>query len=197
VPSYRVTLDVPRELILFVSALLAARRRSIGTRKRPVSWAAAVRRCSGWPGSATRRTSAARRGVRPVPGHRLPLPRRGHRRAGGAGPGTAGGIGACRGRGNAVRDPRRQDHRRRPLPTRKPSAARARSSTCWYSGKKRDFGGNVQALFHPNGRPMWVSEVLPGNVNDLSAARKMVLSVIGEFRRKYRNWTSTREPGTN
>jgi hypothetical protein len=51
----------------------------------------------------------------------------------------------------------------------------------WYSGKKKDFGGNVQALFYPDGRPMWVSEVLPGNVNDLSAAREMVLSVIGEF----------------
>ena len=29
--SYAVTLDVPRELILFVSGLLAARRRQIGT----------------------------------------------------------------------------------------------------------------------------------------------------------------------
>jgi len=33
VVSYRVTLDVPRDLILFVSGLLAARRRQIGTRK--------------------------------------------------------------------------------------------------------------------------------------------------------------------
>ena len=31
--SYRVTLDVPRELIWFVSGLLAIRRRQIGTRK--------------------------------------------------------------------------------------------------------------------------------------------------------------------
>ena len=31
--SYRVTLDVPRDLIWFVSGLLAARRRQIGTRK--------------------------------------------------------------------------------------------------------------------------------------------------------------------
>jgi hypothetical protein len=30
--SYRVTLDVPRELILFVPGLLAERRREIGTR---------------------------------------------------------------------------------------------------------------------------------------------------------------------
>jgi len=33
VVSYRVMLDVPRELVLFVSGLLAARRREIGTRK--------------------------------------------------------------------------------------------------------------------------------------------------------------------
>jgi hypothetical protein len=33
VVSYRVMLDVPRELVLFVSGLLADRRREIGTRK--------------------------------------------------------------------------------------------------------------------------------------------------------------------
>ena len=33
-PSYRVMLDVPKDLIWFVSGLLAARRRSIGTRKK-------------------------------------------------------------------------------------------------------------------------------------------------------------------
>jgi hypothetical protein len=33
VVSYRVMLDVPRDLILFVSGLLAAHRREIGTRK--------------------------------------------------------------------------------------------------------------------------------------------------------------------
>ena len=44
--SYRVTLDVPRELILFVSGLLAARRRQIGTGREPAGWAAISRRCS-------------------------------------------------------------------------------------------------------------------------------------------------------
>jgi hypothetical protein len=38
----------------------------------------------------------------------------------------------------------------------------------WYSGKKKDFGGNVQAVFYPDGRPLWISDVLPGNVNDLA-----------------------------
>jgi hypothetical protein len=40
----------------------------------------------------------------------------------------------------------------------------------WYSGKKKDSGGNVQALFYPGGPPMRVSDVLPGNVHDLAAA---------------------------
>jgi len=38
------------------------------------------------------------------------------------------------------------------------------------SGKKHDFGGNIQALFYPDGLPMWISDVLPGNVHDLAAA---------------------------
>jgi DDE superfamily endonuclease len=51
----------------------------------------------------------------------------------------------------------------------------------WYSGKKKDFGGNVQALFYPGGLPMWVSDVLPGNVHDLAAARENVLPVLREY----------------
>jgi hypothetical protein len=42
--TYRVRLDVPRELILFVSRLLARRRREIGTRKN----ARCLGRSSGW-----------------------------------------------------------------------------------------------------------------------------------------------------
>ena len=41
----------------------------------------------------------------------------------------------------------------------------------WYSGKTHDFGGNVQALCYPSGIPLRVSDVLPGNVHDLAAAR--------------------------
>jgi hypothetical protein len=51
----------------------------------------------------------------------------------------------------------------------------------WYSGKKKDFGGNVRALFYPGGLPMWVSDVLPGNVHDLAAARENVLPVLREY----------------
>lgn len=48
----------------------------------------------------------------------------------------------------------------------------------WYSGKTRDFGGNIQALTRPDGLPIWVSEVEPGGVHDLTAAREHVLGAL-------------------
>ena len=42
----------------------------------------------------------------------------------------------------------------------------------WYSGKHRRHGGNVQVLTDPTGYPIWVSEVAPGSVHDLTAARR-------------------------
>jgi hypothetical protein len=51
----------------------------------------------------------------------------------------------------------------------------------WYSGKTHDFGGNIQALMNPKGIPLWVSEVLPGNVHDIKAARHLVLDIVRPF----------------
>jgi hypothetical protein len=48
----------------------------------------------------------------------------------------------------------------------------------WYSGKTKDFGRNIQDLFCPDGLPMWVCDVLPGNVHDLATAREKVLPVL-------------------
>jgi len=48
----------------------------------------------------------------------------------------------------------------------------------WYSGKTHDFGGNIQALFRPDGFPVWVSPVEPGSVHDLTAAREHVLGAL-------------------
>ena len=41
----------------------------------------------------------------------------------------------------------------------------------WYSGKHRAPGGNVQAVMRPDGQPIWVSEVGPGHLHDLTVAR--------------------------
>jgi DDE superfamily endonuclease len=45
----------------------------------------------------------------------------------------------------------------------------------WYSGKAHHPGGNIQALAAPGGVPLWVSDVLPGSTHDLIAAREHVL----------------------
>ena len=41
----------------------------------------------------------------------------------------------------------------------------------WYSGKHRAPGGNVQAVMRPDGQPIWVSDVAPGHLHDLTVAR--------------------------
>jgi hypothetical protein len=41
----------------------------------------------------------------------------------------------------------------------------------WYSGKAHAHGGNIQAVLAPSGFPLWVSDVEPGSVHDLTAAR--------------------------
>jgi hypothetical protein len=58
---------------------------------------------------------------------------------------------------------------------------KGREIDLWYSGKKKDFGGNIQAVMYPGGLPAWFSEVLPGNVHDLAAARENALPVLRNY----------------
>jgi hypothetical protein len=48
----------------------------------------------------------------------------------------------------------------------------------WFSGKTGDFGGNIQALCEPDGFPIWTSEVSPGGVVDIEAARALVFPAL-------------------
>jgi DDE superfamily endonuclease len=48
----------------------------------------------------------------------------------------------------------------------------------WYSGKAHAHGGNIQAVLAPNGFPLWVSEVEPGSVHDITAARAHALPAL-------------------
>jgi hypothetical protein len=48
----------------------------------------------------------------------------------------------------------------------------------WFSGKAHEHGGNIQALSAPTGFPLWVSDVEPGSVHDLTAARAHVLGAL-------------------
>jgi DDE superfamily endonuclease len=187
VVSYRVMLDVPRELVLFVSGLLAARRREIGTRK----------------------------GTRKLGCYRQALFALAWFRDKGSIPRLGAGFGLAQSTAYryldevidvlAARAPGLRQALERALAEGTPyvildgkvvAADRCREKTLsrkgtvidlWYSGKTHDFGGNIQALFYPDGRPMWISDVLPGNVHDLAAARENVLAV-------YRARTRSRVP---
>ncbi|UQX12260.1 transposase family protein [Candidatus Mycobacterium methanotrophicum] len=48
----------------------------------------------------------------------------------------------------------------------------------WYSGKHKTQGGNVQILADPGGFPVWSSEVEPGSVHDITAAREYCLGAL-------------------
>lgn len=48
----------------------------------------------------------------------------------------------------------------------------------WYSGKAHEHGGNVQALSGPDGFPLWVADVEPGSMHDLTVAREHVLGAL-------------------
>lgn len=48
----------------------------------------------------------------------------------------------------------------------------------WYSGKAKHFAGNVQFLAAPDGTPLWISDVEPGSVHDLRAARIHALPAL-------------------
>jgi hypothetical protein len=48
----------------------------------------------------------------------------------------------------------------------------------WYSGKAHRHGGNVQAVMRPDGLPLWAGPAEPGSVNDMTAARWHALPAL-------------------
>jgi hypothetical protein len=53
-----------------------------------------------------------------------------------------------------------------------------RGNDVWYSGKRKAFAANVQVVAAPDGTPLWASPVEPGSVHDLTAARRHVLAAL-------------------
>ena len=70
----------------------------------------------------------------------------------------------------------------------KTTSRKGKTIDLWYAGKTHDFGGNIQALFYPSGIPLWVSDVLPGNVHDLARPGRMSWACCGRSWRRCRCW---------
>ena len=179
--SYAVMLDVPRELIFFVSRLLAARRRQIGTRKgtrrlgcyKQAVFALAWFRDTGdlprlGRGFGLSQSTAYRYldEVIEVLAARAPgLAEQLERALAGGAPdlildGKIAGTDRCR---------------------EKTVGRKGKTTGLWYAGRTHDFGGNIPALFYPSGVPLRVSDVLPGKVHDLAAARANVPGMLRPF----------------
>ena len=176
--AYRATLDVPRELVQFVARLLLAERRRRGTprdsRALTCFWQAVlgVR----WFRDRTTADALARdHGIsratayrylnevilvlaQEAPGLREALERA--RDEGLSHVILEGKIIAC-------------DRCNEPA-----VSVRGEVIDLWYSGKAHAHGSNIQAVIAPDGFALWVSDVEPGSVHDITAARIHALPAL-------------------
>jgi len=173
--SYRVTLDVPFQLVLFVSQLLAGHRRELGTRagtRALTCWKQAVFALAWFRARPDIRRLGAGSGISQATAYRYkdeavevlaaraPSLRQALDKAAGQGlaylilDGTLISSDRC---------------------AAKKTSRKGQEIDAWYSAKAREPAGNVQALSAPGGVPLWVSDVLPGSTYDLTAARELVL----------------------
>ncbi len=173
--SYRVTLDVPLQLAVFVSGLLAEHRRELGTRTgtRALScWKQAVFALAWFRdrpdirrlGQGFRISQATayryKDEAAEVLAAKAPTLRETLDKA------AEQGLAYLILDGTLVSCDRCAD---------KKTSRKGKEIDKWYSGKAHRPAGNVQALAAPGGVPLWVSDVLPGSTHDLTAARELVL----------------------
>ena len=173
--SYRVILDVPFQLVVFVSGLLAEHRRELGTRdgtRALTCWKQAVFALAWFRDRPDIRRLGAGFGISQATAYRYkdeavkvlaakaPTLRQALDKAVEQGlpylilDGTLVSSDRCAG---------------------KKTSKKGREIDDWYSGKAHEPAGNVQALAAPGGVPLWVSDVLPGSTHDVTAARELVL----------------------
>ena len=179
--TYRVRLDLPRELIRFVSRLLAAHRKKIGTRKNTRSlgcYRQAVFVLAWYRDDADIPRLGAGFGLSQSTSYRYVAEGRTVIAAEAPGLEEALERAVREGTpyvildGKVVASDRCQE---------KKVSRKGREIDRWYSGKKKDFGGNIQGVMYPGGLPMWISDVVPGSVHDLAAARENTLPVLQKF----------------
>ena len=179
--TYRVRLDVPGELVLFVSRLLARHRKELGTRKGTRSlgcYRQALFGLAWYRDKPDIPRLGAGFGLSQATSYRYVAEVTEVVSAEAPGLEEALERAVAEGTPYVILDGKivSSDRCREKTVSRK-----GREIDLWYSGKKKDFGGNIQGLFYPGGLPAWISDVLPGNVHDLAAARETVLPVLRKY----------------
>ena len=177
--TYRATLDVPRELVAYLSGLLRANRRALGTRK-------GTRILTTWRQAVFGLVWFRNRGVDiPQLGAGFGLSRATSYRyhdevlavLSDQAPDLTDALNRVEDEGwpHLILDGKIVDSNRC---SQKTVSKKGKDIDAWYSGKTHDFGGNIQGLMRPDGFPIWVSDVEPGSVHDLTAAREHVLGAL-------------------
>ena len=182
--SYRVILDVPLPLAVFVSGLLAAHRREIGTRdgtRALTCWRQAVFTLAWFRDRPDIRRLGQGSGISQATAYRYkdeavevlaakaPTLREALDKAG------EQGLPYLILDGTLISSDRCADNK---------TSKKGKEIDAWYSGKAHEPAGNVQALAGPGGVPLRVSDVLPGSTHDLTAARELVLPQARPYRGK-------------
>ena len=159
--TYRVRLDIPRGLVLFVSRLLARRRRQIGTRKGTRSlgcYRQALFVLAWYRDKADIPRLGAGFGISQATSYRYVA--EGTTVIAAQAPGLDEALERAVKEGTpyVILDGKIVDSDRC---HEKTVSRKGREIDLWYSGKKHDFGVNIQSLFYPYGRLMSISDVLP------------------------------------
>lgn len=174
--AYRAMLDVPRELVRYLSQLLAAERRAVGTRKgtRALTCFYQAILVLVWfrkgedkallgAGFGVSRATAYRyvtEGIKVLTAQAPDLHAALHRVA-------------DEGWSHVVLDGKLFITDRL---TETTTSVKGTSIDAWYSGKHRDFGANIQAVMRPDGLPVWTSEAAPGHLHDLTCAQRHAIT---------------------
>lgn len=173
--SYRVILDVPFQLVVFVSGLLAEHRRELGTRdgtRALTCWKQAVFAVAWFRDRPDIRRLGAGFGISQATAYRY----------------KDEAVGVLAAKAPSLREALEKAVEQG-LPylildgtlvcsdrcAEKKTSKKGKEIDTWYSGKAHAPAGNVQALAAPGGVPLWVSDVLPGSTHDVTAARELVL----------------------
>jgi len=182
--SYRVMLDVPLQLALYMADLLAAHRREIGTRdgtraltcRNQAIFALAwfrdrpdIRRLGQGFGISQATAYRYKDEAVEVLAAKAPSLREALDRA------AEDGLPYLILDGTLISSDRCAD---------KKTSKKGKQIDKWYSGKAHEPAGNVQALAAPGGVPLWVSGVRPGSTHDLTAARELVLPQARPYLKK-------------
>lgn len=176
--AYRALLDVPRDLVRFVSRLLAGERRVRGTRRRTRALTCGKQALFVLVWFRKREDLAvlgAGFGISRATAYRYAAEGRAVLAARAPQLSDALERVAADGWSHVILDGTVLDTDRCSAPT---TSRTGHLIDAWYSGKAHRFGGAIQAVMRPDGLPIWVSAVEPGSTHDLTAARAHALGAL-------------------